>query len=68
MDTILLTAREVDVILRYPSGRTQRLARGGSIASIVLPDGEIRITQQEVDRILGNISVAQQVEVANASR
>lgn len=52
MDTTLLTPREVDVFLRYPAGRTARLARAGKIPHIVLPDGEIRIDQREVEKLV----------------
>jgi hypothetical protein len=51
-ETILLRPREVDAILRYPTGRTLRLARRGLIPCIVLPDGEVRIRQDVVDALL----------------
>lgn len=51
-EPILFTPREIDVMLRYPAGRTARLARQGKISSIVLPDGEIRITQETVRALL----------------
>jgi len=38
----LLTGREVDRLLRYPRGRSARLARRGDIPHVELPDGEIR--------------------------
>ena len=47
----LLTPREVDLIFRYPPGRTTRLAKAGKIEHIVLPDGEIRIAQSTVERL-----------------
>jgi hypothetical protein len=52
MDTTLLTPREVDLLLRYPAGRTARLARAGKIHAITLPDGELRIAQKTVERLL----------------
>jgi hypothetical protein len=48
----LLTPLEVDLYFKYPSGRTARLARAGRIPSITLPDGEIRIDQATIDKLL----------------
>ena len=42
MTTDLLTSRDLDRHLRYPRGRSVRLARRGLIPYIELPDGEIR--------------------------
>ena len=42
MDARLLKPYELDTILRYPSGRSMRLAKAGKIPHIQLPDGEIR--------------------------
>ena len=47
-----LKPREVDVLLRYPSGRTLRLAKGGQIPFICLPDGEIRFDAEEIAKLL----------------
>ena len=52
MDKILLKPREVDVLLRYPAGRSLRLAKRGLLPCIQLPDGEIRFDETEIDRIL----------------
>ncbi len=48
----LLKPGQVDIIFRYPTGRTKRLIKKGKINAITLPDGELRIHQSEVDRIL----------------
>ena len=48
----LLTPRDVDAILRYPSGRAARLARAGLIPCIRLPDGEIRFDPDVIDEWL----------------
>jgi predicted site-specific integrase-resolvase len=48
----LLKPREVDLLLRYPPGRTAKLARAGRIPFIRLPDGEIRIDADEIKRLL----------------
>lgn len=50
--TTLLKPSEVDRIFRYPRGRALRLIKAGKIAHIVLPDGEIRILQTEIERLL----------------
>jgi predicted site-specific integrase-resolvase len=52
MKTQLLKPCEVDLLLRYPTGRSLRLARAGRIAHFVLPDGEIRFEEAEIKRIL----------------
>ncbi|MCY2953427.1 MAG: hypothetical protein NTU53_15830 [Planctomycetota bacterium] len=60
-----LTPGEVDLYFKYPSGRTARLARVGRIASIKLPDGEIRIDQATIEKLLSNAAQAERM-VANA--
>ena len=52
----LLKPREVDLLLRYPPGRTARLARDGRIPCIRLPDGEIRIDADEIRRMLVTVA------------
>ena len=44
--------REVDRLLRYPRGRSLRLAKSGKLAHVVLPDGEIRFLQHEIEELL----------------
>ena len=56
----LLTPREVDRLLRYPRGRSLRLARAGHLPHIRLPDGEIRFDEAEIDRLLSE-STAQSI-------
>ena len=53
MDTKLFTPRELDRLLRYPPGRSLRLAKKGKLPSVELPDGEIRFVEAQVLRILG---------------
>ena len=48
----LLVPREVDDLLRYRAGRSARLARAGKLPHVVLPDGEIRFFQHEIDELL----------------
>lgn len=42
MNAKLIKPREMDAVLRYPAGRSARLARAGKIPHVELPDGEIR--------------------------
>jgi len=39
-------------MLRYPSGRTLRLAKAGRIPFIRLPDGEIRFDERAIEALL----------------
>jgi len=48
----LLMPREVDRLLRYPRGRSLRLARSGKLPHLVLPDGEVRFFQHEIEEFL----------------
>lgn len=51
MKTLLMPI-EVDRIFRYRPGRAERLARKGRLPHIVLPDGEIRFDEAEIEMIL----------------
>lgn len=48
----LLTPREVDRMLRYPRGRSLRLARAGKLPHVQLPDGEIRFSEEQLERVI----------------
>ncbi len=48
----LLKAGEVDILFRYPTGRTMRLVRQGQIPYIQLPDGEIRINEETIKKLM----------------
>ena len=48
---ILLIPREVDRLFRWPPGRAKKLAKLGKIPSIVLPDGEIRFDEAEIESL-----------------
>lgn len=52
MNEKIYTPDEVDRILRYPHGRSARLARKGLLPSIQLPDGEIRFLQSQIEQII----------------
>jgi predicted site-specific integrase-resolvase len=56
MDKKLLKPNEVDLLLRYPLGRTAKLAKAGRIPFICLPDGAIRVDEAEIERILNRPS------------
>jgi hypothetical protein len=62
----LITPRELDRILRYPRGRSARLARTGKLDCIRLPDGEIRFTLSQVHRLKGETTVAHDEGVDHA--
>ena len=50
----LLLPDEVDRLLRYPPGRSERLARRGKLPHIQLPDGAIRFEPEAIDGIVTN--------------
>jgi hypothetical protein len=52
MTTRLLIPIELDRLLRYPAGRSERLAKRGKIPHIKLPGGEVRFRPEDVDAIL----------------
>lgn len=52
MDIQLLKPSEVDLLLRYPPGRSRRLAKAGLIPHVCLPDGEIRFHEAEIRHLI----------------
>jgi hypothetical protein len=48
----LLFPAQVDRILRYPRGRSARLAKAGRFPHIRLPDGEIRFDEEEIAKLI----------------
>ena len=48
----LITPAELDRVLRYPRGRSVRLARKGLIPAITLPDGELRFSDSTLTALL----------------
>lgn len=50
--TPLLESREVDRMLRYPRGRSLKLAKAGQLPHVTLPDGEVRFPQDELEKFL----------------
>ncbi len=38
--------------MRYPAGRSAKLAKAGLLPFIRLPDGEIRFDENDIERIL----------------
>lgn len=52
----LLIPVEVDRILRYRFGRSERLAKRGKLPHIRLPDGSIRFRQGDVEQMIGGTS------------
>jgi len=54
MSQNLLTPAEVDAILRYPFGKSKRLARKGRLPHILLPDGSIRFARRDIEAFLND--------------
>jgi len=52
MDIALLKPGEVDLLFRYPNGRSVRLAKKGLLPHVRLPDGEVRFRESEIQAIL----------------
>ncbi len=52
MTTVLLKPVDVDLLLRYPIGRSLKLAKRGKLPHIVLPDGEIRFRETDIEQIV----------------
>lgn len=48
MENELLKPSQLDSMLRYPNGRSARLAKAGLIPHIELPDKEIRFSANEI--------------------
>jgi hypothetical protein len=61
--TALLMPHDVDRILRYPSGRSERLAKAGKLPCIRLPDGSIRFDEDQIKTLLAANRIP---EVSNA--
>ena len=64
----LLTPSETDQLLRYPRGRSARLARARKLPAIVLPDGEIRFDQAAIERLLEILPLDEQERMTVAAR
>jgi hypothetical protein len=63
----LLTPSEVDRLLRYPRGRSARLARRRQLPAVTLPDGEIRFDADQIDKLISS-SLKEQGEATNVPR
>jgi hypothetical protein len=48
----LLLPDEVDRLLRYPPGKSERLARRGKLPCVVLPDRSIRFDQEAIATLI----------------
>jgi len=65
MTQTLLMPRELDRILRYPRGRSLRLAKLGKIPCVRLPDGEVRFRPADLEFLLSSTAKGSEA-VANA--
>ena len=52
MPARLLTPDELDRLLRYVPGRSERLARRGKLPHVLLPDGDVRFDAEIVERLI----------------
>lgn len=52
----LLTPEVMDKVLRYPGGRSARMARKGLIPHLILPDGEIRFDPDVIEKWLAELA------------
>jgi len=52
MSDEILTPAETDRLLRYPRGRSVKLAKAGKLPAIFLPDGEVRFDRQAIANVL----------------
>lgn len=48
----LLKHKQVDRLLQLPFGKTLSLAREGKIPHIVLPNGEIRFDDRDIEKLI----------------
>jgi hypothetical protein len=48
----LLCPEEIDQRLRWPLGRTERLARQRRLPYLLLPDGSMRFDLDEIERLI----------------
>jgi hypothetical protein len=55
----ILLPRELDRLLRYPVGKSKRLAEKGLLPCIRLPDGEIRF---DIDVVLDHLNIVKKGE------
>lgn len=65
MEITLLKPAEVDLLLRYPAGRSLKLARAGRLPHIVLPDGSIRFDEAKIEAFLTRPAVGGAAEGAS---
>ena len=63
----LLKPQEVDLLLRYPFGRTLRLAKAKQIPCIRLPDGEIRFDKDEIEKLLKEGKITQTKSIQSSA-
>lgn len=66
MGNELLKPSQIDSLLRYPNGRSERLARRGLIPYIELPDGEIRFDPEVIRELISRRSRPEE-EAADAT-
>jgi hypothetical protein len=63
----LLTPEEVDDLLRYPRGKSQRLARRDLLIHVTLPDGSVRFRREDIEKLTGLKIFLNQIERREAA-
>jgi len=66
MEAKLLTPDELDRLLRYPPGKSERLARRGKLPHVLLPGGDVRFDSEVVRGLLAGSACAGEGGVDNA--
>lgn len=61
----LLLPDELDRVLRYPPGKSERLARRGKLPHLKLPDGSIRFDSEDIGELLNASTEAERQAVAS---
>lgn len=61
MAMTLLIPRQVDQLLRYPRGRSMKLAKAGKLPHVTLPDGEVRFLEAEIEQLILKCATAASV-------
>lgn len=64
----LLHSQSIDYMLRYPRGRSLKLAKAGHIPFIQLPDGEIRFEERTINQLLKDWTIAAKTPIPDLSR
>jgi hypothetical protein len=62
----LVQSEEIDKKLGWSLGRAERLARQRRLPHVLLPDGSVRFSWQEIEALFIHVSAVEGREVSNA--